>query len=210
MRTVLALTLVAGLASAFTIALTQGALAPQAHAGAYAQQSEGSIATVDVVTLIDDLMNSDRFAPEREAKEAELNAQYLEPLQTQATELEARFNEAQAAGDQAAMQAIQIEFNALQQQAQVAQGNFSRELEIYVADQFKEAFSTVRDSAAAVAEQLGFAYVLTSGDPEEEFAEESPLSVVRTQAFTRTVLAKPEGTDVTEDVRADLNLEPAE
>ena len=210
MRTALALVAVAGIASAFTVALTQGTMTPEAHAGAYAKQADGVIATVDVVTLIDDMMNSDRFMPERKAKELELNAQYLEPLQAQASDLEARFNEAQASGDQAAMQAIQIEYNALQQQAQVAQGNFSRELEVYVADQFKQAFAAVRDSAAAVAEELGFEYVLTSGDPEADFAEESPLSVVRTQAFTRTVVMKPEGTDITDDVREDLNLEPAE
>ncbi|MEO1130234.1 MAG: hypothetical protein AAFX05_11085, partial [Planctomycetota bacterium] len=61
-------------------------------------------------------------------------------------------------------------------------------------------------SAAAIAEEQGFDYVLASITPDTEVMEGTMDAVAR-DILGRPVLVLPEGTDITEDVRADLKLE---
>ncbi len=78
-------------------------------------------------------------------------------------------------------------------------------MEIYTAKQVKECNALVRSSTRAVAEDLGFDFVISSADEEEELAES--VEVLFRQITSRPVIMFPEENDITSDVRDDLNLE---
>ncbi|GAB4545863.1 MAG: hypothetical protein Tsb0013_04110 [Phycisphaerales bacterium] len=171
--------------------------------------AEGQIAICDVATLSEDMMDSDRYLPQRDAKRDELRTQFLAPLEEQAKALEEEFTAAQQAGDQDRMQQLQQQFFQLQQQGQEAQQQFQQELQSFIAQQFKDAYTKIVESAAAVGEDMGFSYVAASTPPMDEF-EDQTFADLLTEVLSRTYVHYPEGVDITADVRDDLNLDASE
>lgn len=167
---------------------------------------EGDIAICDVASLAEDMMDSDRYLPAREAKQAELETKYLTPLREQATALEQQFVEAQAAGDQERMQQISQQGMMLQQQGAEAQQNFQTELQQFISEQFQDAYSNIVESAAAVGDELGYTYVASSSPPASDFEDETFADLL-TEVLSRTYVHYPEGVDITAEVRDDLNLD---
>ncbi len=168
--------------------------------------AEGDIAICDVATLSEDMMDSDRYLPQREQKREDLQTELLLPLENLAKQLEADFTAAQAADDQAKMQALQGQFMQLQQQAQQAQQDFQQQLQQFIAEQFKDAYNQIVESAQAIGEDLGYSYVAASSPPTAEFEDESFADLL-TEVLSRTYVSFPDGVDITADVRDDLNLD---
>ncbi|MEM1424213.1 MAG: hypothetical protein AAGH64_09440, partial [Planctomycetota bacterium] len=125
--------------------------------------------------------------------------------QEQAAALEAEFEAATAANDQEKLQALQQQYFALQQEGQQAQQQFQVELQNFISAQFQDAYKTIVESAAAVGEDMGFAYVAASSPPDADFEDESFADLL-TEVLSRTYVHYPEGVDITADVRDDLNL----
>ena len=74
------------------------------------------------------------------------------------------------------------------------------------ARQFLEAFEIARQSAVAVAERAGYTHVIASRDPSKKIETLNPERIV--EAFLgRPVLMSPKGTDITDDLLADLRLD---
>jgi hypothetical protein len=149
-------------------------------------------------------MSSDRFEPDRVEFERQIKEDEMGPLIAQGRDLEERLRTLDPESDESKQLQAQIlqlrdRLGQMQQQAGIRYERFTVKQSI-------EAYQLVRASAAAVAEDLGFDYVLTSSDPEREL-EEMPMTAFRNEILSRTVIHRPEGVDISDDVRADLNLE---
>lgn len=193
----------ASLTTAFALPLIAGV-----PATAHTADAEGDLAICDTGTLLRELLESDRYAPDIEAKQQELEdriTQLNQELQGQVKELEEQFVAAQESDDKEAMQALTEQYTAINQQMQQAQQQAQKELLDYRAEQFQKAFGEIAESAKGVGEELGFLYVASATPPEKEFEEQMPAELVL-DVMARSFLSYPDGTDITEDVRDDLNL----
>ncbi len=170
---------------------------------ANAAESGGSIATCAVPQLVNELMASDRFAPPREEFTQQLREE-IEPLmeagQALINELQGMTPEDEGAQEKVRqMQELREQVGRMEQQAAARLGKFT-------AKQIAECFELARSSAGAVADDLGYDYVISTVGEDEELNTESVETVLR-QMLARPVLYAPEDADITDDVRDDLNLE---
>jgi len=204
MRTLPAIVLASActaLATTFALPLVGGAPANATGASV----AEQNIAVCDIAKITQEMLESERYAPARETERARLEEELLGDFQAQAAELEQRFVEAQENGDQEAMQAIQQQFMQLQQQSQQSQQEVQRRFQAFVSGQYREAYILIKDSASAIAEERGFPYVAASASADTDLTDDETVDP-RAEILARSIIHHPDGTDITEDVRDDLNL----
>ena len=163
------------------------------------------IATCSLIGITNELMESERFLPDREARREELVER------TGVRDLADRLNElreelAGADPQDETLNPRRAEALQLQQQYLQLERAIVTELQALTAMQFKEAYGLARASAVAIAEDLGFNYVVSSIDPEEPMVE-GPMEASVRDVLGRTLVHFPEGVDITPDVRDDLNLD---
>lgn len=169
-----------------------------------AGEPSGEIAYVGGLSVLFDLLESERYKPEME----ELNAEAEEAL----AQFDERMNELRGEfenidqSDPEAMQSIQQRAQQLQAEQQATQQQWQQRIAEAQAANFQEAFNEMRASAQAIAESQGFKYVLFGEDPETQLREGVSGNPAQ-EMLMRNVLVAPEGTDITADVRADLNLD---
>jgi len=167
-----------------------------------AKTAEHPIAVCDLVSIVEKLMESDRYRPARE--EAQLAAE----------EKMRPFREAGLAAEQKARNTPQDDptFPDLVREMQRTQAEYQKafqemgvELEQLTVKQLAEAYEIARASAEDVAGDLGFNYLLSSRDATEAIESPDVAGAVRSM-LARPVIMAPEETDITEDVMADLKL----
>ncbi len=160
------------------------------------------IAVCAVPALVNELMQSDRFKPERESLE--------ERFRSEMQEIEQRLgtlrDRAQANPDDPGMEALAQEFGEQRRLLAEKQREAAQALEKKTAEQLLQCFDLARTSASAVAEELGYNYVLASVGPDEELNDTSVEIAVR-QMMSRPAVMFPKEADITDDVRDDLNLQ---
>lgn len=163
----------------------------------------GSIATCAVPQIVNELMASDRYAPAREELAEQINEE-LQPLREEGQALleELQGMKPEDEGAQSKVQRVQ----QLRQQVQRLEQQGAQRMEQFTAEQIAECFKLTRSSASAVAEDLGYDYVISTVGEDEELNTQSVDTVLR-QMLARPVLFAPEDADITDDVREDLNLE---
>jgi Skp family chaperone for outer membrane proteins len=167
------------------------------------QGSDSSIATCAVPQIVNELMASDRFTPARDELANQLRDEItplfdrgramvdeLQTMQPEDEETQAKMRE---------LQQLRQQHAQLEQQSSIRMGAFT-------AEQIAECFTLVRSSAGAVAEDLGYDYVISTVGEDEELNTSTVETVLR-QMLARPVLFAPEDADITDDVREDLNLE---
>lgn len=193
------------LALSVLLAWRHGPVSAPAHARQDASAPDAArIAVCSVVKVTDELMNTDRFKPERQEYEEQLRTDQLKPLVEQ---LEALRDKLEAMDRQSPeFQEGREQFARLQREAQAVGQQVAQKVELKVAEQLKECYMLVRSSAQAIAEDLGYSYVLASADPEEELQKGPVVSIMR-DLLSRPVIMYPVKADITEDVRKDLKLE---
>ncbi len=178
-----------------------------ARSDAFAQDSaaakaENPIAVCDLVTIVEKLMESDRYRPARE--EAQLAAEEkLRPLSEagRAAEQRARATPQDDPSFQDQVRALQM----AQAEYQQAFQQTGAELEKLTVSQLAEAYEIARASAEDIAGDLGYSYLIASRDAEKPIEAPDVAGAVRTM-LARPVILAPEGTDITEDILADLKL----
>lgn len=183
--------------------LARVSFSPAAYAIANAEDQEYIIAVCATPSIINELMASDRFAPARENVLPDARKD-LEDLRDELGDLQDRLDGADpsdpgAQRDRRRAREAVNEYQRLQQQIGEA-------VEAKTAEQLAECFAMVRSSASAVAEHLGYEYVISTGDPEEELSKTNSEVTLR-QITARPVLRAPKKVDITDDVRDDLKLE---
>ncbi len=162
------------------------------------------IAVCALYRISDELMETDRFKPERVELENKLRDEELKPLYEQLRDLQKRL-EGMDQKDPAFTEARERYFR-LQNQARSVTQEITQKVERKVAEQLEQCYQLVRASAVAVAEEMGFNYVLASNSAEESLKKESVVALVR-DMMGRPALLAPKEADITEDVRQDLKLE---
>ncbi|HBS29187.1 MAG TPA: hypothetical protein DEB06_06980 [Phycisphaerales bacterium] len=162
------------------------------------------IAVCAVNPLVDDLMDSDRFKPDREELEKTLREELLEPINEELGKLQ-KDSEAVDRSNEDEVRKLRDRYVELQREGARRQGEIARRVEEKVAAQLVECYGLVRESAIDIAEDLGFNYLLASTGADEELEKETVVALTRDMS-NRPVLLSPKGTDITEDVRVDLKL----
>jgi len=190
---------------AFLVAgmLARVSFAPAAHAAGEPDDPRHTIAVCAMPSLVNELMGSERFLPEREDPAPELREQF-DDLRRELEKLNEGL-EGAAEGDPNAARDMRRRREVFQQ-LQAVQSQIARAVEAKTAEQLAACYALVRSSANAVAEDLGFDYVIATGDPDETL-NTAAAEVTLRQITARPVLRFPKGVDITDDVRDDLNLE---
>ena len=179
---------------------------------------EHELAICAVRQVVDELLKSDRFLPARQALydgvDREALIQEYETLRTQMNNLREQYERLRQEGQldsgqptaelqriQAEVQGINERLKQIQQQLQP----LDQQLQQLSIQQFQEAYALVRDAAEAVAEDLGYDYVLATNRRDDDF---SPIAASAANNINaRPVLVFPESVDITLDVMAELNLD---
>jgi hypothetical protein len=186
---------------------TAGGVA-RAGVGDSAPSAETKIAICQVIALVDELMESDRFAPARAEHEEELRDELIRPLIEQGKSIETDLRNAapdDPANNERKQRLIELRELILPQ----AQHQAGIRLEQFVAGQTIDAYALVAAAAKDVAAELGYTYLLAT-DPSERSLEElrgMPMGAVQQAILSRPVLLFPESTDISDAIRDDLNLD---
>ncbi len=193
----------------WTIVLIVVAIALRPGPGAVIAAAEDSdkpqkFAIVSTLKVADELMNSDRFRPSRTEFEDELRERELSPIAERLKELQAKLEALQR--DDPQMRDLREQYLRLQREMGEKTREVARAVEHKVAEQLVECYSLVRSSAAEVAENAGYTFVISSTDPDEKLESETVVALTR-DMLSRPVLVYPKEVDITEDVRKDLNLD---
>jgi len=168
-----------------------------------AEPVSARIATCDVYELVEKFVTGDRFDAPRKAEEERIRLR-MKPLEDELIALENELKEADPK-DEAAQEKART-FQKKRSEFALLRGQAQQEYTDFVAKQYVDAFEEVKSSAAAVAERLGYTHVIASRTAEKEIKTTDPERLV--EAFLgRPVTVAPEGSDITEEVKADLKLD---
>lgn len=193
----------------FFAAPTRQAIA-QSGAAAPAPQAT-RIAVVDIMTLIERIWESDPYKGPRD--------ELVRGLQTQATELrtqmsaiedkvraeQAKAGEADPAkppADNAAIQAGMAEYEAKQQELQ----GLGARVEESNLKQIKAAYAQLVAACQSKAKAMGYTHVIVSRTSGELITASRPQDAFQ-EILGRTVIAMPEGDDITMEVMKELKLD---
>lgn len=160
------------------------------------------IAVCAIPMLVNELMASDRFKPEREKLETDLKAEYDELME--------QFKQLGEKGrgmkqEDPGFADIAQQYREFGQKIAEKQREIAEKLEAKSAEQLLACYELARSSASAIAESMGYNYVMSSIGAEEKINGENVELALR-QMMARPVVMAPKNADITEDVRADLKL----
>lgn len=206
MRTAERVTLYAavGLALLLSLSATLPTTGVARAADDAADTAEPRLAVCALYKIADELMDTDRFKPDRVEFENQLRDETLRPMVDQLKELQKRLESMDQKDSE--FPETRERFFRLQSLAQRTTQEIGQKVERKVAEQLKECYALARASAVAIAEEKGFNYVIASNAPDDELEAETVVALVR-DMLSRPVLHSPKGVDISDDVRQDLKLE---
>jgi Skp family chaperone for outer membrane proteins len=165
--------------------------------------AESNVAVCAIPSVINDLMESDRYRPERERLEEDL-ADEREELNEEFEQISERARqmnpEDPAAGE------VFTEWRTAMRELSEFDQQASRRQARMRAQQMAAAYELARSSASAIADDLGFDYVMICGDERDELNTSDALLLLG-QLSRRPVIKWPDNANITEDVREDLGLD---
>ena len=172
---------------------------PQSAAG---EPLPARIATCDIYEIVEKIVVGDRFEGPRKVEEERLGAR-LKPLEEELTAMEAGLKTADPA-DEAAQEQARV-FQQRGKDYSLLRGQSQQDYTDFVGAQYVQAFDQARESAAAIARRLGYTHVIASRTSEKQIKASDPERLI--EAFLgRPVTVAPEGTDITDEVKAELKL----
>lgn len=194
-----------GLSSLALIVALSGRLGlPTAHAAVDGDKvGEARIAVVAAIRVMNDLMESERFKPAREELEATLRTE-VSQIVDQGKSLEEKLKSIDQESDEARQ--IKQQLIGLQGALGKKQQELGIRYEKFVAEQTRDAYKLVRESAVGIAEDHGFTYVIASQSADDEIVA-GPVAGLVNDVLGRPVMLAPADADLTEEVREDLKLE---
>ncbi len=190
-------------AAVFFILGLGAALGGGAAAMRASQPEPARVATCDVYGVIEKLLETDRFKPDREAEEKKAQ-ETLQPLQDELTELQQRLQGADPKDE--ATQDLYRQFQQKRQEFQQAASEIQTRVRKFMSKQFLDAYTMAKASTDAVAEELGYDYVVCSRGIDEKIKADDPDRVVQA-VLARPIIKLPKDADITADVKDDLKLE---
>ncbi len=186
-----------------TIALVRPDLpgAPTAHAR-MADDAEHPIAICSIPMLVNEVMRSDRFTAPMEEMQEDYRAQF-EAIEEEATEI--RDSSQGLDPSSPAYQEAGRRHQALFRKASELEREMSQRMAQLTAEQIVDAYTQVRAAAKEIAEDLGYEYLIAAASEDEELPKVNPDQTLR-QMLARPCVLWPDGVDITDEVRDDLNL----
>lgn len=173
---------------------------------------EHRVATVDILLLLQRLMQTDEYLPQREAVSEEWSNR-IQGAQANLDKLEAeiRLLSPNDPRSMALRQQYQQSAQQLQQLSQQGQQAFQS----MTAEQASSGYTRIRDRARQMATEWGYSHLIASRT-EVDFSGVTNLPGVTQEILARPVLLSPPGDDITEAIAEAMNLpeleddEPAE
>lgn len=186
------------LALTFTIVSIQSG-ANQAHAAATRAPDPVPvrIATCDVYAVIQLLVESDRYKPNRLAEQEKARTE-LKEIAEQIRSLETQLKSMNPNDEKSF--AIFRDLTAQKDFFAERQGD----LDEFLGTQFVQAYEEVRKAADAVGERRGFSHVIASRRASEK--PTADMDRITQQVLSRPILRAPSADDITEDVLSELKL----
>lgn len=160
------------------------------------------VATVDALALVDLMLQSERYAPAREAKVKELNDQLL-PLGREVTDLEGKL--IMGKKDDPNRESLVTTWQGKKQQMQQLQQALGAELDKYNSKQAAEAYELILTTVDAMAKSGGYSHVLMTRK-ERTFMAENQAGTVQ-QLLSRPLAVWPAADDLTDAAIRELKLE---
>lgn len=155
------------------------------------------IATCDVFSVMQALVESERFKPRRVAEQEKARNE-LKEIAGQIGALEQQLKSMDPK-DEKTIEVFR-EFNLKKELFTERQ----KELDEFLGDQFVEAYEEVRKAANAVAEREGYTHVLVTRGRDEKVNND--MEQVTQQMLSRPVLRSPVQDDITDRVLGELEL----
>lgn len=194
-----------GVFASLALGVYLGAAQSTARATGQLSASNGRIAAVDVFEATKKLLESDRYAPAREAMAKERNAG-LDVYNKDLTELRAKI---EAAGQSSPEAAPMIaEYQGKAQGYQEAKNKAQEEFNFLLSSQFNEAYRLVVETANVVGKKLNFSYVVVTKTGPVVF-ESKDFNQAGQEVLSRPLIMFGEGDDITPAVLAELKLSAA-
>ena len=196
--------LITVVAGAFTFAATLSFSHALLQPSATAQAAPASqpIAVVHSIGILRDLLIAEGHNEALQAEEQQFRTDRVIPLQNQMSQLEQQFAQAQAAGQDT--QVIAMQYQQMQQALQGALQQLQEQLIRKNDDAMMLVYRNMRDAAREVCEEMGYAYSIACEDPAADFAD-TPGSVAN-QNTSRILVASPDMADITDAVRERLGI----
>lgn len=167
-------------------------------------EPEHPIAVVAIPVIVNELLASERYLPERQRLEEE-HRERFEEIQNAMGEIVRRYEGQNPNPEDPGVMQDQLRYQQLGQQLTNLQREAARELDQMLGRQLIDAFDLARSAAQAVAEDLGYDYAIASVGEDEELTANDSSSAVR-QMLARPMVHFPEDADITPEVRAELRL----
>ncbi|MBX3317100.1 MAG: OmpH family outer membrane protein [Phycisphaeraceae bacterium] len=160
------------------------------------------VATVDMFQLLESMIDSDRYKPARDARDAEIKSKYdailaeLKSLETKIQLIPQGTPEFQTTMSQG--QAKEMERQQFAQQV-------GRDQDAFVASQVKEAYALVHAAVNESAAALGYTHVFTTRTSATNMKGDS-LAPVMQEILARPLVRTSTTDDITDKVRVRLGL----
>lgn len=167
--------------------------------------AEARTATVDVLSLLERMLDTEPYASERDSATQMWNGQ-IQPLVEQRTGVEQSLQALDPTNpDAAAGQALYNEYQGLQQRINMLGQQAQVEMDRMSAGHLADAYSRIHAAVQVTAEAQGYDRVFSSRMSADDLNAENTNVVVQ-EVLLRPLLRDATGTDITELVRAELGI----
>lgn len=191
--------------TAITTLLGLSVFAPSANATRTAGIESGSMASVDVFTLIDRALSTEAMKTERVDYETQSNAA-LSGMQQRFVELQQQLGGMQPNDPNA--NTLYQEYQALQSNLQRASQQASDGYQTLIAKQIASAYTEIYAAANEVATEQGFAFVFATRS-DGELLQTDTITGITQEILARPLVTPPSATNLTEAIRAKLGYPDA-
>jgi Skp family chaperone for outer membrane proteins len=187
------------------VALASAALLVTPRVSATRQDGNASsngFATIDLLTLLEDYLQTDTFKPSRDAYRGEWETR-LGAMQNQLQQIETelRMSSPQDPGVRALQQQYQqtgFEFQQMQREATMGFDQFN-------AEQAAEAYATLYAEAKSLADAAGYSHLVVTRRTGE-ITERGNLATVTQEILARPFVLSPDADDLTGSLREQLSI----
>lgn len=166
------------------------------------QRATQPIAVVYSIGILQDLYVDRGHNETLTQSEIQFREERILPLQEQIQSLEQSFLEAQGAGQDTSV--IAAQYQQVQQTLNAAAQEMQQQLVTQNDDYMLQVYEEFKAVVREVCDELGYAYAITTANPDAEF-NRTPGSVAN-QITARTIISSPESVNITAVVRDRLNL----
>jgi Skp family chaperone for outer membrane proteins len=171
-----------------------------------APTAEMRVASVDVLTIVDALMMSERYRPAREAKGQESQKQMQQMLDTiKFQELEQKI--VSLAPGSPERVTLEADYQNKQRQAQQLNQQLTEGVAKQFTDQLAECYRLVVETVDKLARDRGYSHVLASRGRDQPLRFDNPTTAVQ-EILARPLIRGLAADDLTGAVMADLKVSP--